>query len=35
VQAGKGAAIGRFWGTVAKMVVGGAVVLLLAVTAYV
>jgi len=35
VQAGKGAAIGRFWGTVAKMVVGGAVVVLLAVTAYV
>lgn len=34
VRAGKGAAVGRLWGTVAKMVVGGAVVVLLAVAAF-
>ncbi len=31
VDAGKGAAAGRFWGTIAKMGVGGAIVVLLAV----
>lgn len=34
VRAGRGAAVGRFWGTVAKMWTGGIVVVLLAVTAY-
>ncbi len=31
VDAGKGAAAGRLWGTIAKMTVGGAIVVLLAV----
>lgn len=35
VSAGRGAAVGRFWGTAAKMVVGGAVVVVLAVAAFV
>lgn len=35
VEAGSGAAVGRFWGTVAKMVVGGAIVLMLAIDAFV
>jgi hypothetical protein len=34
VAAGRGAAVGRFWGTVAKMAVGGAIVLLLGVAAF-
>jgi len=34
VEAGRGAAIGRFWGTTAKMVIGAVVVVLLAVAAY-
>ena len=35
VQAGRGAAIGRFWGTTAKMIIGGVVLVLLAVAAFV
>ena len=35
VDAGKGAAAGRFWGTIAKMAVGGAIVVLLAVAPFV
>jgi len=35
VESGRGAAIGRLWGTVAKMAVGGAVVLLLGIAAFV
>lgn len=34
VEAGRGAAIGRLWGTVSKMLVGGAIVLILAVAAF-
>ncbi|HSN52830.1 MAG TPA: DUF456 domain-containing protein [Woeseiaceae bacterium] len=34
VQAGRGAAIGRFWGTTAKMIIGAVVLVLLAVAAY-
>jgi len=34
VAAGRGAASGRFWGTVAKMIAGTAIVLVLAVAAY-
>jgi uncharacterized protein YqgC (DUF456 family) len=35
VESGRGAAVGRLWGTVAKMVVGGAIVLILGVAAFV
>jgi uncharacterized protein YqgC (DUF456 family) len=35
VEAGRGAAIGRLWGTVAKMIVGGVIVLVLGVAAFV
>jgi len=35
IDAGKGAAAGRLWGTIAKMVVGGAIVVLLAVAPFV
>jgi hypothetical protein len=35
VQAGRGAAIGRFWGTTAKMIIGAVVLVLLAVAAFV
>lgn len=35
VEAGKGAAMGRFWGTVAKMVAGGIIVVILGVAAFV
>jgi len=35
VESGRGAAIGRLWGTVAKMIVGGAIVVLLAVAAFI
>lgn len=34
VAAGRGAAVGRFWGTVAKMTVGGGIVVLLAVAPF-
>lgn len=34
VAAGKGAAVGRFWGTVSKMIVGGMIVLLLGIAAF-
>ncbi len=34
VQAGRGAAIGRFWGTTAKMIIGAIVLILLAVAAF-
>ena len=34
IEAGRGAAIGRFWGTTAKMIIGAVVVVLLAVAAY-
>jgi hypothetical protein len=34
VEAGKGAAVGRFWGTVAKMVIGGIMVVTLGVAAF-
>jgi uncharacterized protein YqgC (DUF456 family) len=34
VQAGRGAAIGRFWGTTAKMIIGAVVLVLLAVAAF-
>ena len=34
VQAGRGAAIGRFWGTTAKMIIGAVVLVVLAVAAY-
>jgi uncharacterized protein YqgC (DUF456 family) len=34
VQAGRGAAIGRFWGTTAKMIIGAIVLVLLAVAAF-
>ena len=34
VQAGRGAAIGRFWGTTIKMIIGAIVLVLLAVTAF-
>jgi len=35
IQAGQGAAVGRLWGTVAKMAVGGAIVVILGVAAFV
>lgn len=35
LEAGHGAAIGRFWGTIWKMVVGGAIVAVLGVAAFV
>jgi hypothetical protein len=35
VGAGRGAAIGRFWGTIAKMAVGGVMVILLGVAPFV
>lgn len=34
VEAGRGAAVGRLWGTIAKMSVGAAIVLILAVDAF-
>ncbi len=34
VEAGRGAAAGRFWGTVAKMAVGGVIVVILGVAAF-
>ena len=34
VEAGRGAAIGRFWGTTAKMIIGAVVLVLLTVAAY-
>lgn len=34
LEAGRGAAVGRFWGTVAKMVIGGVIVVLLAVATF-
>ena len=34
IDAGRGAAVGRFWGTIAKMGVGGAIVVLLAVAPF-
>lgn len=34
VQAGRGAAIGRFWGTAAKMIIGAIVLVTLAVAAF-
>lgn len=34
VEAGRGAAVGRLWGTVAKMTIGAAILLILAVAAY-
>lgn len=34
VQAGRGAAIGRFWGTTAKMILGAIVLVMLAVAAF-
>ncbi|MEO1574659.1 MAG: DUF456 family protein, partial [Pseudomonadota bacterium] len=34
VDAGSEAAVGRLWGTIAKMIVGTAIVILLAVDAY-
>jgi uncharacterized protein YqgC (DUF456 family) len=34
VEAGKGAAVGRFWGTVAKMTIGGIMVVILGVAAF-
>ena len=34
VAAGQGAAVGRFWGTAAKMAVGGAIVVLLGIAAF-
>jgi uncharacterized protein YqgC (DUF456 family) len=34
VQAGRGAAIGRFWGTTAKMIIGAVVLVLLSVAAF-
>lgn len=34
VEAGRGAAIGRFWGTTAKMILGGIVLIMLAVAAF-
>jgi hypothetical protein len=34
VQAGRGAAIGRFWGTTAKMIIGAVVLVLLGVAAF-
>lgn len=35
VESGRGAAIGRLWGTVAKMAVGGAIVIILGTAAFV
>ena len=35
VESGRGAAIGRLWGTVAKMAVGGAIVIILGAAAFV
>jgi hypothetical protein len=34
VEAGRGAAIGRFWGTTSKMFIGAVVLVLLAVAAF-
>jgi len=34
MEAGKGAAVGRFWGTVAKMTIGGVMVVILGVAAF-
>jgi len=34
MEAGKGAAVGRFWGTVAKMTIGGIMVVILGVAAF-
>lgn len=35
VEAGRGAAIGRLWGTIAKMIIGGIIVVVLGVAAFV
>jgi uncharacterized protein YqgC (DUF456 family) len=35
LDAGRGAAAGRFWGTVAKMAIGGAIMMILGVAAFV
>ncbi len=35
VEAGRGAAAGRFWGTVAKMTVGGIIVVVLGIAAFI
>lgn len=35
VEAGRGAAIGRFWGTIVKMTIGGTIVVTLAVAAFI
>jgi len=34
IEAGRGAAVGRLWGTAAKMIVGAAIVVLLGIAAY-
>jgi len=34
IGAGRGAAVGRFWGTIAKMTVGGAIVILLGIAPF-
>jgi uncharacterized protein YqgC (DUF456 family) len=34
VEAGRGAAVGRFWGTIAKMTVGGIIVIVLGIAAF-
>lgn len=34
MQAGRGAAVGRFWGTISKMIIGGAIVGILGVAAW-
>lgn len=34
VEAGRGAAVGRFWGTIAKMAVGGVIVVILGIAAF-
>ena len=35
INAGRGAAVGRFWGTVAKMTIGAAILILLGIAAFV
>jgi uncharacterized protein YqgC (DUF456 family) len=35
VEAGRGAAVGRFWGSVAKLTVGAVIVVILAIAAFV
>ncbi|MEJ2602164.1 MAG: DUF456 family protein [Gammaproteobacteria bacterium] len=34
LEAGKGAAVGRFWGTISKLIVGGVIVVVLGVAAF-